>query len=195
MEVGSQHRVRDAIKHVYGADGVRGFYKGFSISALNIVVSQVNFAPFLPSGCWFIVVCCGDSQLYITLFEFSRRESILGSHTPEPLRNFIAGIFAVATSQLAGNPIDVLANRVMAAGGLRSSNRVVQATATLPESTAPAFNYRNVGLFNGGAMRAVRHILAKEGWRGMYHGYSTSVALNAPTSGIWWAIYGTFYLF
>lgn len=123
---------------------------------------------------------------------------MLGSHTPEALRNFIAGFCAVATSQVIGNPIDVLANRVMASGRKGAQ----QPGPASPASTAAhvehavhtqassAFNYRNVGLFNGGAFRAVKHIIAVDGWRGLMHGYWASVALHAPTSGLWWAIYG-----
>ena len=186
MQIGSDHRVRDSIKHVYKTDGVKGFYKGFSISLLNLFVSQV---PSLPTCAVLRRFRSTDSrpscilQFYITLFEMGRTKGVMGHHVPEPVRNFAAGIVAVATSQLVGNPVDVLANRVMAAGG----KHVVPKTGNL---AAAHFNYKNLGLFNGGAWRAVQHILAAEGWRGLYHGYGASVALHAPTSGIWWAMYG-----
>ncbi len=42
MQVGSQHTVKDSVKHVLKNEGFLGFYKGFGVSALNIAVSQVS---------------------------------------------------------------------------------------------------------------------------------------------------------
>jgi hypothetical protein len=128
-----------------------------------------------------VVLCI--RQFYITIFEYGRSEAVMGHHS-EPVRNFVAGMAAVAISQIVGNPVDVLANRVMASGGYGHSH--IKRAA----GNAPAFEYKTVGLFNGGAYRAVRHIVATEGIRGLGHGYFASVALHAPSSGIWWAIYG-----
>lgn len=51
------------------------------------------------------------------MFEFGRSEAVWGPGRPEALRNFFAGAVAVLTSQLLGNPVDVVANRIMASGG------------------------------------------------------------------------------
>ncbi len=120
-------------------------------------------------------------QLYISVYEYLRAAEspvgvALGPEVGEGGRNMAAGAIAVAVSQCLGNPVDVIATRAMAAAGAASA--------------AAGGVYADVGLLSGGAVRAVRHVVAQSGVRGLYAGYGVATLVQAPTASVWWGVYG-----
>eukprot|EP01138_Halocafeteria_seosinensis_P001532 gb/GECG01001570.1/.p1 GENE.gb/GECG01001570.1/~~gb/GECG01001570.1/.p1 ORF type:complete len:412 (+),score=19.02 gb/GECG01001570.1/:1-1236(+) len=104
-----------ALGHILKREGVRGLYRGFGVSSLNLFVGQI----------------------YITIFEFVK--SLLAKKTQHPytpdfihrhispdraapakseaLRNFVAASTAVCFSQAVSNPIDVVSQKIMVQSG------------------------------------------------------------------------------
>ncbi|XP_024531472.1 solute carrier family 25 member 44 [Selaginella moellendorffii] len=86
--------------------------------------------------------------------------------TAAAIANGAAGFLSSVVSQFIFVPLDVVSQRLM-----------VQGT---PGSTKYA-----------GGIDAVRQIVKADGIRGLYRGFGMSVITYSPTSGVWWASYGT----
>eukprot|EP00793_Prasinoderma_coloniale_P006622 PRCOL_00001452-RA len=81
------------------------------------------------------------------------------------------GLAASLATQAIVVPQDVISSRMMVQGSAASSGSVAY--------------YR-------GPVDAIRQIVAAEGVRGLYKGFTMSVATYAPSSAIWWGSYGTY---
>eukprot|EP00055_Hartaetosiga_balthica_P016523 m.105047 g.105047 ORF g.105047 m.105047 type:complete len:334 (-) comp9122_c0_seq3:4267-5268(-) len=107
-------------------------------------------------------------QLYITSYE--RIKDNLTSILPNEIaRNFIGGFTASMISQVIMVPANVVTQRMMVFGQTLTEGAKHETTT---------------------ARSLASNILKTEGSRGFYKGYWASIAAFAPTSAIWWSVYG-----
>ena len=108
------------------------------------------------------------SQIYITTFEFSRHMTSLYT-TNELIRNCLPGGLASLISQSVTVPADIISQRMM-----------VHGQGSRADSAQPKLTARSV----------LADVLRTEGMRGLTRGYWASIFTFAPSSAIWWAVYG-----
>ena len=159
----------DAFKKVIKYEGVRGLYKGFNVSILGMV----------------------SGQLYITTYELTR--SRLAGYSTE-FKGFISGATATCVGQTVTVPVDVLSQHLMMDG------QVTKATS-LSKARSPYVVVKNVDyvvtrepkvkLRSGYSV--AKEIVNKEGFKGLYRGYTVSLLTYAPNSALWWSFYGGFF--
>ncbi|XP_001625024.2 solute carrier family 25 member 44 isoform X1 [Nematostella vectensis] len=136
----------DALRKIIRLEGFRGLYKGFAVSQLFLLTGNINS----------------------TSYEVTR-EQLSGFSVA--IRGFIAGGLASLIEQSLGNPVEVMAQRLMVEGtGKRRAKGV----------------YRPV------AFRVVRNVYKEHGISGFYRGFLVSVINSSFWSGIWWASYGLY---
>ncbi|ELR21605.1 Mitochondrial carrier protein [Acanthamoeba castellanii str. Neff] len=109
--------------------------------------------------------------MYITVYEFVRHR--IKSFFPtdslryDALRNFIGGGTASLASSLVSVPLDVISQLLMIQDGTVNKRK-----------------------YSGG-INAFCEILKTEGVRGLYRGYTASMMVYVPSSGIWWGTYAS----
>jgi solute carrier family 25, member 44 len=140
----------DAVRSIWKEEGARGFFKGFGTATLNLAVGQI----------------------YISIFEKLRSGDIaLLNGSSETMRTPIAACAAVLVSQLVGNPVDVVSQRLM-----------VDRAQHKP---------RGFRLW-GKPFEVASALYAREGVKGFYRGFWASVVQMAPGSSIWWTSYSLY---
>eukprot|EP00056_Hartaetosiga_gracilis_P000588 m.39138 g.39138 ORF g.39138 m.39138 type:complete len:345 (-) comp10268_c0_seq2:92-1126(-) len=142
------------------------FYNG-PVDAFRKIVRyegvRALYKGFLPN-----LINVGAGQLYITSYE--RIKHRLTPVVPNEIgRNFIGGFSASMISQVIMVPANVVTQRMMVFG------QTVEQGATHEATTARSL---------------ASNIIKAEGVRGFYKGYWASIAAFAPTSAIWWSVYG-----
>lgn len=131
----------------------------------------------------------------------------------------MAGVSALGLAQTIGTPIDVISQRVMVSPGYEvgkdtttSSTARAGAKATSASTADKPRRFFSVsrfrasdaadsrgpkqGIFRGAlprgtVMATIRDVYARQGLQGFYRGYFASILQSGPSSGIWWACYGT----
>jgi solute carrier family 25, member 44 len=144
----------DALRSIVREEGVRGLFRGFGTNTLNL----------------------GVGQLYISLYEVLRAPGMLHSSLSTEGRTFLAAATSVVVSQLVGNPIDVVAQRLMVQRSIKHLVGGAEAAAAVAQ----------------GPLGVMRTVWAKDGLRGFYRGYGVSILQNAPSSATWWTSYGVY---
>jgi solute carrier family 25, member 44 len=110
------------------------------------------------------------SQIYVTTFELTRH-MVSANTDNELVKNAVPGGLASLISQSVVVPVDIVSQRMMVHG---------QVTSPFGAAAPPLLSTRQV----------VRDILKTEGSKGLFRGYWTSIATFAPSSIVWWAVYG-----
>lgn len=138
----------DAFRKIWRLEGPRGLYKGFGASTANVLTGN----------------------LYISVYEKSRK--VFRDHTSmgEKMVNFAGGAFASIVSQTVVVPLDIVSQRMML------NNQGVDARKSRERAK--------------GFMSVTKDVFRREGLRGFYRGYFPSIATYAPSSSIWWGSYG-----
>jgi solute carrier family 25 protein 44 len=138
----------DAFGKIFRQEGVAGLYKGFGASTVNVAVGNI----------------------YITVYELTRKFFLQNSSFSDKAANFVGGACASLVSQTVVVPLDIVSQRMMISGQGMSRNQSRQ---------------HDRGFFS-----VIKHIYQRKGLRGFYKGYLPSVATYAPSSSIWWGSYG-----
>eukprot|EP00644_Phytophthora_capsici_P012173 jgi/Phyca11/119420/e_gw1.38.38.1 len=153
LQVQSKHKplysgTFNAFSTIFRQEGVRGLYKGFGASTANVLTGN----------------------LYISVYEKSRK--VFKDHTTigEKGANFAGGAFASLVSQTVVVPLDIVSQRMMLSG----QGQDVRKTREHPK----------------GFLTVTKQVFRTEGLRGFYRGYVPSIATYAPSSSIWWGSYG-----
>ncbi|KAK1931815.1 Solute carrier family 25 member 44 [Phytophthora citrophthora] len=153
LQVQSKHKplysgTFNAFSTIFRQEGVRGLYKGFGASTANVLTGN----------------------LYISVYEKSRK--VFKDHTTigEKGANFAGGAFASLVSQTVVVPLDIVSQRMMLSG----QGQDVRKTREHPK----------------GFLTVTKQVFRAEGLRGFYRGYVPSIATYAPSSSIWWGSYG-----
>ena len=146
-----------AVRKLARAEGLRGLYRGYS----TVVVGTLPIR-----------------GLYLSVLEVTKarcRTWEAPAALPEALRtgaaDFVAGATASCVTQCLVIPVDVVSQRLMVQGSLRTG------------SAQPDVVYRN-------GWAAARGIVKTEGMAGLYRGAGASLAIFVPSSGLWWGAYG-----
>merc|ERR1719245_1082556 len=197
----------DAGRKIVQTEGVRGLYRGFLVSTVQIV-----------SG-----LC------YVSMYEWSRH--ILDEHNvTNKTKAFISGGLASITTETFAVPLDVITQHMMLMGLaekeakgkmshvtsqedklrniIKSENMMVASKFT--KSTVPQFvtdhthniqsaaqsfsksassiNIKSLSKRKS-AQDVIVSIYKKDGIKGYYRGYTASVCMFAPSSACWWTFY------
>ncbi|CAH0479035.1 unnamed protein product [Peronospora belbahrii] len=153
LQVQSKHKplysgTFNAFATIFQQEGARGLYKGFGASTVNVITGN----------------------LYISVYEKSRKVFKDHTTTGEKGANFVGGAIASLISQTVVVPLDIVSQRMMLSGQGQNARKTRE---------------RTKGFFT-----VTKQILHTEGIRGFYRGYVPSIATYAPSSSIWWGSYG-----
>lgn len=161
-------------------EGVRGFYRGFGTSSLQLIVQQ----------CYYVT------------YEALRDSKNYSPSVSESVRNSLSAALAVFLSQIIANPIDVIASRLMMQGQLSSNipmppRQVSTATAVAPVAEGAAGATSRAAATQTvvqptstlGPMDVLRSIIAQKGIRGLWSGFFISCAQFIPSGSLWWGVY------
>ena len=169
----------DAFRKISHAEGFRGLYKGFWVSNLLVV----------------------PQMAYITTYESTReflknKTSVQNNKT----RSFISGGCASMVSQTFLVPIDIVTQHLM----MITKSKEKPGAPPKPEKPSlhkttkpPTFEPLNIPKealnSNFGRTKAVvQAVYRKNGIKGFYKGYFTSLSLYAPSSAMWWFFYAIY---
>ena len=158
----------DAFRKILRREGIRGLYRGFTVSLLGMA----------------------SGQLYITTYELTR--SRLPGYSTE-FKGLVAGTCATIMGQLLTVPVDVVSQHMMMEGQEKLGQRMASSKAKpsqyiLVKNTdyvLPRQAQRGVR----SAYHIVRDILHREGFHGLHKGYSVSLLTYAPNSALFWSTY------
>jgi len=158
----------DAFRKILRADGLRGLYRGFTVSTFTLV----------------------SGQAYITTYELARR--YVSRHSPSnTVKSLVAGGAASLVAQTITVPIDVVAQQLMMQGQgahlTRFKVKPQKETATVTTATKPRHLARRLAF--GQTPDIVVQIFAADGFRGFYRGYVASLLTYIPNSALWWPFY------
>ena len=148
-----------ALVHTFRTGGIRALYAGWGTASLML----------------------GVQQIYLVTYESLRSpECSWPPDTAEPIRNGIAAASAVLVSQIFGNPIDVVSQRLMLREQLADPPSASPGT---PGGSAPRPK---------GAFEAALQVYRLRGLRGFYTGFAISCLQFVPSASLWWASYPLF---
>ncbi|KAM3956074.1 solute carrier family 25 member 44 [Aphomia sociella] len=154
--------VMDAIRKIYGNEGVSGLYRGFWLSSFQII----------------------SGVFYISTYEGVRHE--LGKYDISPrMKSFIGGGCASVVGQSIIVPFDVLSQHLMVLGlvkgraGGSKNPKINPLGLDLDKKMSKAALAREVAL----------RVYRLHGPWGYYRGYTASLAAYVPNSALWWALY------
>jgi len=178
----------DAGRKILRTEGVRGLYRGFFVSAFQVV----------------------SGVFYVSTYEGVRHFLDSNSITQNSkIKAFVGGGCASMVGQTCIVPFDVISQHMMMIKSDTRSKLFRKATPT-PVSQSPcspkAANNAGascpmanpLGIETEGRTRAqiardiTRAIYATDGIRGFYRGYFASLATYVPSSASWWAFYHFF---
>ncbi|CAI5731052.1 unnamed protein product [Peronospora destructor] len=155
LQVQSKHKplysgTFNAFATIFRQEGTRGLYKGFGASTATIITGN----------------------LYISVYEKSRK--IFKDHTTVGQKgaNFVGGAIASLVSQTVVVPLDIVSQRMMLSGQGQDVRKTRESTK--------------------GFFTVAKQVFHTEGIRGFYKGYVPSIATYAPSSSMWWGSYGLF---
>jgi len=158
----------DAGRKIFHSEGFKGLYRGFFVSAFQVV-----------SG-----VC------YVSTYESVRH--ILdkqGIVTDNKIKAFVGGGCASIVGQTIIVPFDVISQHLMLLGQLSGKTKL---TPEVKASVNP-FNIHVEGVSKAKiAAEVTKHIYSRDGFRGFYRGFTTSLATYVPSSAFWWTFYHFF---
>jgi solute carrier family 25 protein 44 len=158
----------DAGRKILQHEGVRGLYRGFFVSAFQVV-----------SG-----VC------YVSTYEGVRHILDKNGVTDNKAKAFLGGGCASVVGQTIIVPFDVISQHLMLLGQLSAGKGSVN--AELKASLNP-FNVKLEGRSKAQiAADITRSIYKQDGFRGFYRGYLASLSTYVPSSASWWTFYHMF---
>lgn len=158
----------DAFRKILKHEGIRGLYKGFTVSLFGMA----------------------SGQLYISTYEIVR--SCLPGYSSE-WKGLIAGTCATVVGQLLTVPVDIVSQHMMMDGQVKMTNKPNPKPSQyiLVKNTDYLLPKRKRVVRS--AYHIVREILRTEGVRGLHKGYSVSLVTYAPNSALFWSAYSMLY--
>jgi solute carrier family 25 protein 44 len=152
----------NAFHRILKEEGLRGFYKGFSSSALAVIPVQVTYYGTYEGG------RMGLEYAYKKLKRKSK--SLPDYSNVEPIVHFVMGGMAEGISGFVWVPLDAIAQKMQIQG---------------PSPVAGVHKYHDV-------FDAIVKIWRTEGVIGYYRGYWAAMMYNAPISAVSWPTYEYF---
>ena len=156
----------DAGKKIFHSEGFRGLYRGFFVSAFQVV-----------SG-----VC------YVSTYEGVRHMLDVQGVKDSKIKAFLGGGCASIVGQTIIVPFDVISQHLMLLGQLSSGKQSPEIKASVNP-----FNIKLEGISKAQvAVEITRNIYQRDGLRGFYRGYVASLSTYVPSSASWWTFYHFF---
>ncbi|CAL8082429.1 unnamed protein product [Orchesella dallaii] len=151
----------DCISKIVDSEGVRGLYRGFWISAFQIV-----------SGVFYVSTYEGVRQ---SLYHYGIRDS--------HVRALVAGGCASVVGQTCIVPFDVISQHMMIVGMQQTNGKgagsVYNPLGIKYEGRTKVDITKDIA----------REIYRRDGLRGFYRGYLASLSTYVPNSALWWGFY------
>lgn len=159
----------DAFRRIYGSEGLGGLYRGFWISAFQLV----------------------SGIAYITTYETVRHLLHSCGVQNNRYRALLGGGCASLVGQTIIVPFDVVSQHMMVLGQQQQLKNGVRNPPAGTSSTAlNPLNVRYIGVPKRKvAVDIIRQIYLQEGIRGYYRGYFASLCTYVPNSALWWTFY------
>nr|CAB3266184.1 solute carrier family 25 member 44-like [Phallusia mammillata] len=156
----------DAFKKIGKREGIRGFYKGFPISLLQVFAGQ----------------------LYITAYETSKQT--IFNNQSLMVQHLCGGFMASTVSQTIMVPVDIIAQHQQVLGSRHKMTSVdLKKTKNGAKVIATEAVQTKKLSFIGQSVRIFRHILKTEGLKGLYRGYLVSLSTYGSNSAFYWGFY------
>merc|ERR1719153_118069 len=154
----------DAYRQILKTEGFRGLYRGFWISAFQVV-----------SG-----VC------YISTYEMVRHQLEAQGVRDTKVKALVGGSAASLVGQTVIVPFDVISQHIMVLG-------LSQGRHSHPGLLASPLAIDVEGKSRAQVTRAIiRTIYQRDGLRGFYRGYLAALCNYVPSSACWWGFYSAY---
>ncbi|PQP91626.1 solute carrier family 25 member 44 [Prunus yedoensis var. nudiflora] len=140
-------------------EGFRALYRGFGTSLMGTIPARALYMAALEVT---------KSKVGTATIRLGFSES-----TAAAIANAAAGLSAAMAAQIVWTPVDVVSQRLMVQGGVKSSSKFPNAS--------------DCKYVNG--IDAFRKIIKTDGPRGLYRGFGISILTYAPSNAVWWASY------
>lgn len=165
----------DIVREVVRERGVRGLYRGFGTIVVGAIPIRVVYLSTLEAV---------KAQTNAMFDAYEVPNKYRGA------ADAAGGATASLVSQALAVPVDVISTRQMVQGMRHGREGATKAAVEGDVLKAASEEAVFAGYRNG--LDAVRQIVQKEGVRGLYRGFSVSVATLVPGSALWWGFYGTY---
>lgn len=158
----------DAFYKIFKYEGVSGLYRGFWVSAFQLV-----------SGIFYITT-------YENVRHFLKEEGVQDSR----LRALVGGGCASLVGQTIIVPFDVISQHMMVLGQKEGSGKSADGRTGRRRVVVNPLNieYRGRGRVTV-ALDIVKTVYRMDGLRGFYRGYLASISAYVPNSALWWTFY------
>jgi len=165
----------DAYRQILKTEGFRGLYRGFWISAFQMV-----------SG-----VC------YVSTYEMVRHQLEKNQVRDNKIKALVGGSCASVVGQTVIVPFDVISQHLMVLGlPQRAQPCKASPRGAPPVSQAP--NNSPLTISTQGRSKSqitwdiIRTIYHRDGFRGFYRGYVAALCNYVPSSASWWTFYSLY---
>merc|ERR1719481_518755 len=165
----------DAYRQILKTEGFRGLYRGFWISAFQMV-----------SG-----VC------YVSTYEMVRHQLEKNQVRDNKIKALVGGSCASVVGQTVIVPFDVISQHLMVLGlPQRAQPSKASPRGAPPVSQAP--NNSPLTISTQGRSKSqitwdiIRTIYHRDGFRGFYRGYVAALCNYVPSSASWWTFYSVY---
>lgn len=154
----------DAYKQIYGNEGFRGLYRGFWISAFQVV----------------------SGVAYVSTYEGVRHMMDVQGVRDYRLKALVGGSCASVVGQTVIVPFDVISQHMMMVGLIKSAK-------TGPDKMFNPLGIETEGRTKFQiSYEITRTIFARDGLRGFYRGYIAALCNYVPSSASWWTFYSLY---
>merc|ERR1719309_189636 len=165
----------DAYRQILKTEGFRGLYRGFWISAFQMV-----------SG-----VC------YVSTYEMVRHQLEKNQVRDNKIKALVGGSCASVVGQTVIVPFDVISQHLMVLG-LPQRAQPSKASPRGAPSVSQAPNNSPLTISTQGRSKSqitwdiIRTIYHRDGFRGFYRGYVAALCNYVPSSASWWTFYSVY---
>uniref|UniRef100_H2Z780 Solute carrier family 25 member 44 n=1 Tax=Ciona savignyi TaxID=51511 RepID=H2Z780_CIOSA len=140
---------------------IRGFYKGFPISLLQVVAGQ----------------------FYITTYEASKEKLFYNQYTS--VQHLLGGFAASTVSQTIMVPVDVISQHQQVLG---AQQKMTTVDIKSKNNNVQHLKPKRLN-FIGQSIRISQQIVQSEGLKGLYRGYFVSLLTYGTNSAFYWLFY------
>merc|ERR1719369_518860 len=165
----------DAYRQILKTEGFRGLYRGFWISAFQMV-----------SG-----VC------YVSTYEMVRHQLEKNQVRDNKIKALVGGSCASVVGQTVIVPFDVISQHLMVLG-LPQRAQPCKASPRGAPTVSQAPNNSPLTISTQGRSKSqitwdiIRTIYHRDGFRGFYRGYVAALCNYVPSSASWWTFYSVY---
>jgi len=154
----------DAYRQISKTEGYRGLYRGFWISAFQVV----------------------SGVAYISTYEMARHQLERNGIKDTKVKALVGGSLASLVGQTVIVPFDVISQHIMVLGLTQA-----HPTSTLSAASPLAINTEGRTKWQV-SLDITRTIYQRDGLKGFYRGYIAALCNYVPSSASWWTFYSLY---